>query len=120
MPELLGRILESYLKEWRPNPAGYLFATRNDRPPSSTNVVQRQLWPLRDSLRIPRCGLHAFRHTHSSLLVDSGAPMSVAQAQLGHADPNVTLGAYSHVVGDSWRVAVERIAGILDCTGLRP
>jgi integrase len=66
-----------------------------------------------DALKVPRCGLHAFRHTHSSLLVEGGAPVSVAQAQLRHSDPRVTLGIYSHVIGDSQRGAVEKLAAIL-------
>ena len=47
----------------------------------------------------PGCGLHAFRHSHSSMLLESGAPVSVVQAQLGHTDPSITLGIYSHVIG---------------------
>jgi hypothetical protein len=31
---------------------------------------------------------------------------TVAQAQLGHADPRVTLGICSHVIGESHREAV--------------
>jgi site-specific recombinase XerD len=80
--------------------------------------VECRLWPILDALKIPRCGLHAFRHTHSSMLVESGAPVSVAQAQLSHADPRVTLGIYSHVIGDSQRRALEKVAGILDYFGL--
>ena len=45
--------------------------------------------------------------------MESGAPVSVAQAQLRHADPRLTLEVYSHVVGDSQRHAVEKIAAIL-------
>jgi len=33
---------------------------------------------------------------------------SVAQAQLGHADPSITLGIYSHVIGDSQRHTSRR------------
>jgi integrase len=119
MPEQLARILEEYLRSWQPNPAGYLFVTRNNRPPSSNNVVEHRLWPILDALKIPRCGLHAVRHTHSSLLVELGAPVSVAQAQLGHTDPSITLGIYSHVIGDAQRRAVEKVAGILDYFGLQ-
>jgi len=119
MPEPLARILEEYVRGWQPNPGGYLFVTRNNRPPSSNNVVEHRLWPILDGLKIQRCGLHAFRHTHSSMLVESGAPVSVAQAQLGHADPRATLGIYSHVIGDSQRRAIEKVAGILDYFGLQ-
>jgi len=117
MPEPLARLLQDYVRNWRPNSAGFLFVSRNNRPPSSNNVVEHRLWPILDKLKIPRCGLHAFRHTHSSLLVESGAPVSVAQAQLGHTDPSITLGIYSHVIGDAQRRAVEKVAGILDYFG---
>ena len=81
--------------------------------------MEHRLWPILDALNIPRCGIHALRDTHSSMLVESGAPVSVAQAQLGHADPSVTLSIYSHVIGDSQRRAVEKVAGILDYFGLQ-
>ena len=53
------------------------------------------------------------------MLVESGAPVSVSQAQWGRADPSVTLGIYSRVIGDSHRRAVEQVAGILDYLGLQ-
>jgi integrase len=113
MPEPLADMLKSYLKTWKPNAQRLVFANQIGRPMSANKVVQRKLWPILDALKIPRCGLHAFRHTHSSLLVEGGAPVSVAQAQLRHADPRITLGIYSHVVGDSQRDAVEKLAAIL-------
>jgi integrase len=113
MPEPLADMLKGYLKTWTPNALRLLFANQIGRPMSANKVVQRKLWPILDKLNIPRCGLHAFRHTHSSLLVDGGAPVSVAQAQLRHADPRITLGIYSHVVGNSQREAVEKLATIL-------
>jgi integrase len=120
IPAPLVARLRTYLRDvWKPSASGLLFATRNGSPFGSTNIVQRKLWPILDRLKISRCGLHAFRHTLSSLLVESGAPMSVAQAQLGHADPRVTLGIYSHVIGDSHRRAVEKVAEILDYNGLQ-
>jgi integrase len=113
MPEPLAEMLQDYLKTWTPNALRLLFANQIGRPMSANKVVQRKLWPILDKLKIPRCGLHAFRHTHSSLLVEGGAPVSVAQAQLRHADPRITLGIYSHVVGNSQRDAVEKLAAIL-------
>lgn len=59
----------------------------------------------------------AFSHTHSSLLLETGASPMVAQAQLRHSDPRITLGIYGHVIGDSQRNAVDRIAEILDTNG---
>lgn len=113
MPGPLSDVLRCYLRSWTPNPMRLLFANRIGRPYSANKVVQRKLWPILDSLKIPRCGLHAFRHTHSSLLIELGAPPTVAQQQLRHSDPRVTLGIYSHVVGDSQRNAVEKLAELL-------
>jgi integrase len=68
-------------------------------------------------LKIPRCGLHAFRHFHSTMLLELGAAPQVAQAQMRHSDPRITLEVYSHVVPDSQRKAVEKVAEILDLIG---
>jgi len=86
---------------------------RFGRPYNANKVVQKGLWPVLETLKIEKCGLHAFRHTHTSLLLEVGAPPTVAQAQLRHSDPRITLGIYGHVIGDSQRNAVERVAEIL-------
>ncbi len=118
MPDALAERLTRYLQSWKPNSDRLLFPSRRGTPMSANNVVQRQLWLILDKLGIPRCGLHAFRHTHSSLLLAVGATPTVAQAQLRHADPRVTLGIYSHILGDEQRQAVERVAQLLDSSGL--
>ena len=121
-PNSLSEILKGYRTKWQPNPQGFLFVTRNGRPPSSNKVVECHLWTILDALGIPRCGLHAFRHTHTALLLDSGATPKVVQRQLRHADVRTTLEIYGHVVGDPHREAVEKIASELklDAIGRQP
>jgi integrase len=118
MPEPLAKRLKRYLETWRPNPVGLLFSSRNGTPVDSEHILYRKLYPLLDKLGIERGGLHAFRHTHSTLLVEHGASVSVAQQQLGHSDSRTTLGIYTHVLPDSQRRAVDRVAEILDVSGL--
>ena len=113
LPGVLAETLRAYRPLSKLNPNGFLFVTRNSMPPSSNKVVEYGLWPVLDLLAIPRCGLHAFRHTHTSLLVDSGATAKVVQEQLRHADPRVTLGVYAHVLGDAHREAVDKVASIV-------
>jgi integrase len=120
IPEPLAEILRQYRQDWKPNPAGFLFATRNGRPPSSNKVIEYQLGPLLDALDLERRGLHVFRHTHTSLLLESGANIKVVQRQLRHSDERTTLGVYAHVVGDAQRQAVEKVALIVDPNGPRP
>jgi integrase len=114
IPNALVRILREYRANWQPNPHGFLFVTRNGRPPSSNNVVEHHLWIILDALGFPRCGLHAFRHSHTALLLDSGATPKVVQRQLRHADACTTLEIYGHVVGDAHREAVEKVASKLE------
>ena len=113
MPDALCEVLQLYLRQWKPNPAGLLFATRAGKPHSANKVVQRKLWPILDALEIPRCGFHAFRHAASTLLIDLGASPTSVRAQLGHSDVRTTLQAYSHTVEQSQREAVEKLARIL-------
>jgi integrase len=113
LPGILAATLLTFREQWKSNPDGFLFVTRNRRPPSSNKVVEYGLWPVLDLLAIPRCGLHAFRHTHTSLLLDTGATPKVVQEQLRHADPRVTLGVYAHVLGDAHREAVEKVASVV-------
>jgi len=69
IPEALIKVLKLYRAQWKSNSQGFLFVTRNGRPPSSNKVVEYHLWTLLDALGIPRCGLHAFStHSHSTTL----------------------------------------------------
>ena len=103
LPAKLATALTEYRKSWKANPEGWLFVTRNGQPPSSNKVVEYQLWPILDALGIPRCGLHAFRHSVASFIVEAGYPIEVAQQQLRHSNARTTLG-YTHFRGG----AVER------------
>jgi integrase len=67
---------------------------------------------LRD-LSIPHCGLHAFRHANSSLMDRLGTPVKVRQQRLGHSDPNITLGIYTHVASEDDRRIAAQLGEIL-------
>lgn len=41
--------------------------------------------------------IHGFRHTHCSLLLESGISVQEAQERLGHSDIKVTMKIYAHV-----------------------
>src|SRR5215469_16358354 len=83
---------------------GLLFVNKRGRPYTAEKVVQKRLWPVCDALGIPRAGFHAFRHMHTTLLLDTGASPKIAQRQLRHADPRVTLEHYAHW----WTARTER------------
>jgi integrase len=121
--------LRTFRCTWRPNTSDLLFATRNGKPADMNLVVKRKLHPLLAKLGIQvpaRTGLHAFRHTNSSLMDRLSAPLKLRQQRLGHSDPRLTLSVYTHVASeDDVRVA-EKLgellipAEILDSVGPLP
>ena len=99
--------LRAYLKTWRPNAQGLLFATGNGSPWDHSLVRKRKFHPLLRKLGISQCGFHAFRHGNATLLDQIGAPMAVRQDRLGHTEAQTTMG-YTHAVkADERRVANE-------------
>jgi len=102
----------------RTGPRDLVFSTRRGTPIRPDNVLKRVIHPACERLKIPRVGWHAFRHTHATLLSELGEPVKVAQAILGHADIQTTLGTYTHSVPESERRAEERLAElVLDPNG---
>jgi integrase len=69
LPDALSRILKEHLLRRRENPDRWLFVNSRSRPFSADRIVMFKLWPILDALKIPRCGLHAFRHFHSTMLL---------------------------------------------------
>ena len=112
LPDALANVLRQYHSIWTANPEGWLFATRNNRPPSSNNVVEYRLWPILDALDIPRCGLHAFRHSVASFIVDAGYSPEVAKQQLRHTDARTTLN-YIHLRGGITERAMADVSNSL-------
>jgi integrase len=100
-------------KALRKLPDDLVFSTAKGTPLSPKNLYNRELAPACDRTNQPRVSWHSFRHTHATLLVDSGESIKTAQALLGHADLETTLNTYAHAIPSSQRQAVERVAGVL-------
>jgi integrase len=113
-PELVEH-LRCYLRTWRPNPLGLLFATKTGRPWDHSLVRKRKFHPLLKKLGIPQCGFHAFRHGNATLLDQIGTPMAVRQNRLGHEEAQTTMG-YTHVVSADERRTAEKLGKILHAT----
>jgi integrase len=61
----------------------------------------------------PEITIHDLRHTHASLLLSAGEPVSVVSERLGHASEVVTLTIYSHVLPGDQRRAATRFADLI-------
>ena len=99
--------LRAFLRTWRPNSLGLLFATQNATPWDHSLVRKRKFHPLLNRLGIPQCGFHAFRHGNATLLDQIGAPMAVRLNRLGHAEAQTTMGYTHAVTADERRIADE-------------
>lgn len=53
---------------------------------------------------------HSFRHTHASLLFESGATMKDVQTRLGHADVKTTMDIYTHVTKTAEMQAISQLS----------
>lgn len=53
---------------------------------------------------------HSFRHTHASLLFESGATMKDVQMRLGHADVKTTMDIYTHVTKTAEMQAISQLS----------
>ena len=56
---------------------------------------------------------HSLRHTHASLLLNSGVDILTVSKRLGHSKPSITLDVYGHVIKGSDERAAAVIAEAL-------
>lgn len=59
---------------------------------------------------LPFITIHGFRHTHASLLFESGASIKEVQERLGQKDVKTTLNIYAHVTPEKVKETGERFA----------
>lgn len=109
----LSPTLQELLTEFRtptrhPNPDDLVFGTAAGKRDNPSNVRNRF---LADAVKIANVKLiedgheaiahvtpHGLRRTFASLLLASGADVPYAMAQLGHENPQMTLGIYAKVI----------------------
>jgi integrase len=103
--------------------ADALLFTRDDGAPWKRSNQQN---PMRDACvaaRIVPLGFHQLRHTHASRLIQRGASLSVAAAQLGHKSTKMVELHYGHLqpghVAETVRKAFGEL-GIGEADNVRP
>ena len=56
---------------------------------------------------------HHLRHTFATLMLKGGEHPKVVQEMMGHANINITLDTYSHVLPDMQDKAADRLGALL-------
>jgi integrase len=64
----------------------------------SPDRVGARVAELMKKVGLQGVSLHSLRHSHASILLSKGVPISVVSERLGHADQNITLSIYSHAL----------------------
>jgi integrase len=90
--------------------------TRKDlvgQPLQANNLGERSFDRIRKAASIRRIKFHGLRHTCATLLLRGGEPVHVVAERLGHADVQITLNTYAHVLPDMQQGAADRLAAVL-------
>lgn len=119
----LDAITLGILKEWRKQQAIEMFKhgynTRNESQLVFTNTKNTYMQPSKTRKvmlsvikknDLQTVTVHGLRHTHCSLLFESGAPIQVVKERLGHADIQTTMNIYAHVTQKSKEDTAERFS----------
>lgn len=61
------------------------------------NYINYRLNVICEKHNFKKIKIHGFRHTHCSLLFESGVSIQEVQERLGHSDIKVTMNIYTHV-----------------------
>lgn len=92
---------------------GYVIHKPNGTPYRPDSMTQKWNRFLKaNNLRYIR--LHDLRHTHATLLLQSGVNVKTVQDRLGHSDVTITLNTYAHVTSDMAQEAANKIDGIIN------
>ena len=59
--------------------------------------MQHTSYVIQKQLGVPEFDFHSLRHTHSTMLVEHGAPIKYIQERMGHKNIDVTLNVYQHL-----------------------
>lgn len=76
-------------------------------------VIQNEIDKNREN-KMKRITVHGFRHTHASLLFESGASIKDVQVRLGHSDIQTTMDIYTHVSKAAKEKLAEKFNSFID------
>lgn len=115
------------LQEWRINQKQWYFKlgynTSKEDQYLFTNKFNKLYYPqapndwlynILEKYDLPKITLHGFRHTHASLLFESGASIKEVQDRLGHKDVKTTMNIYAHVSPEKVKETGERFANYVN------
>ena len=79
------------------------------RPDSMTQKWERFL----ETYNLPKIRLHDLRHSNATALIQAGVNPKVVQQRLGHADVQITLNTYTHVLPEMDMEAAAKLDSLI-------
>jgi integrase len=89
----------------------YIVCNSKGKPIPPANMT-RTLHRMLDHLGIERAGMHALRHTFATTLFANGVDVKTVSEILGHANVQITMNIYIHVIDEIKKKAVETLDDI--------
>lgn len=96
-------------KQSKKNGQQLLFATEGNKP-YYLDFLNHNLNIILKEHDLTYITVHGFRHTHCSLLFESGASLKEVQVRLGHTDIRTTMDIYTHVSEQKKEETADRFA----------
>lgn len=75
----------------------------------TTSALREHIARKTKKMGLPRISPHTLRHSYASNLFNVTKDATVVSRQLGHANPNITLSIYSHMLPGENRKAVDNL-----------
>lgn len=92
-------------------PSGFVCRAENGEVVNST-MFRHLCFVVNKQLNID-FEFHSLRHTHATMLIESGANMKDVQVRLGHSRLSTTMDTYSHVTEKMSRASVDIFEGAI-------
>jgi integrase len=108
IPEFVVNYLKKYKLEQQPNVLNLIIAgVKNEIVYNSafSKTFQTDI----KKADVPRIRIHDMRHTHASLLLQSGENIKVVSERLGHAKVTTTLNTYAHVLPNMQQTLADNL-----------
>ena len=92
-------------------PGSEMLFSDTDKPINPHNL-QKSFYALLANIGIEKTGIHALRHTFASFLFAKGVDVKTVSRILGHANVQITLNTYIHMIKDADKNAVKQLDDI--------
>jgi len=90
----------------------FVFQRYNGYPFITKNLATRMKRILKYIKVEKNLTPHSFRHTHISMLTESGSELPTIMKKVGHEDPNTTLKIYTHVTEKMKIKSVQKLTDL--------